>query len=101
MIDPITEDLLVPREATRYFPRGPTGKPLHVAAIYRYMSAGVGGIILESINCPRKCTSRQAVARFLVRLTDRSRVARPTSRQEVACERPNSDIERELDRLGI
>ena len=52
MIDPITEDLLVPREATRYFPRGPTGKPLHVSAIYRYMSVGVGGITLESINCP-------------------------------------------------
>ena len=47
MIDPLIEDLLLPREATRYFPPGPGGKRLHVSAIYRYMSVGVRGIVLD------------------------------------------------------
>ena len=100
MIDPLTEDLILPREATRCFPPGPGGKRLHVCAIYRYMSVGVRGVVLESLNTPRKCTSRQAVARFLNRLSNPAQTLTrsPPGNTRVPTDRT---IERELDRLGL
>jgi Protein of unknown function (DUF1580) len=100
MIDPLAEKLLLPREATRYFPPGPSGRTLHVAAIYRYMSTGVRGVVLESLDAPRKCTSKEAVARFLRRLSDKDR--QPTDAPIGGLRRPNDRaVEAELDRLGI
>ncbi len=101
MIDPLTEDLILPREATRLFPPSPKGKRLHVSAVYRYMSVGVRGIILESIGTPRKCTSRQAVARFLARLNPLTRPTTSPVRDRFASERIDRDVEPELDRLGF
>ena len=56
MIDPMSEDLLTPKEATRYFPRGPSGRYPHVAKIYRLVKEGK----LEHILTPKLATSRQA-----------------------------------------
>jgi hypothetical protein len=101
VIDPLTEELILPREATRLFPRCPKGKTLHISAVYRYMSAGVRGVVLESLDAPRKCTSRQAVARFLARL---SSVGKPTPllpRGDIAGRHADPDVEHELDRLGF
>ena len=48
---------LVSREATFLFPRGLDGKRIHTSAIYRFMSKGARGVVLESLRAPRKCTS--------------------------------------------
>jgi hypothetical protein len=103
MIDPLIEELVLPREATRYFPRGPTGKPIHVAGIYRYMSVGVRGVILESLDTPRRCTSVQAITRFIARLNGtRTGPSTPASpRSHTARERAHHEVEQELDQLGI
>ena len=100
MIDPLVEQLLLPREAAKFFPPGPAGKTLHVAAIYRYMSAGVRGVVLESLNSPRKCTSKQAIARFLNRLSSPAHVL-PKVATAAAPARGDRTIELELDRLGF
>ncbi len=99
-IDPLREDLILPREATKLFPNGPNGKRIHISAIYRFMSVGVRGVILESLNAPQKCTSRQAVARFLGRLSNpsASTVHAPSTSDRL---RTNREAEKELDRLGI
>src|SRR5690349_5080923 len=70
MIDPLSEDLIPPTEATSLFPRNRRGKRLHVTVIYRYMSKGCRGVVLESLRTPRLVTSRQAVARFIRRLSE-------------------------------
>ena len=101
MIDPLVEDLISPAEATRIFPKGPNGKYPHVSKIYRLMKVGYRGVILDSLNTPGKSTSRQAVARFLRRISDTSASAIPSNRSPGARERANHDVERELDQLGI
>ncbi len=65
------------------------------------MKVGYRGVILESLNTPGKSTSRQAVARFLLCISDASEPAIPSNRSPGARERANHDVERELDRLGI
>lgn len=101
MIDPLVEDLITPAEATAIYPRGPNGKKVHVGKVYRDMKHGVWGIVLESIKTPRLATSRQAVARFFRRLSEASRPAVAANHQEVARNRANDEVERELDRLGF
>ena len=101
MIDTLVEDLITPAEATALYPRGPTGKKVHVSKVYRDMGRGVRGIVLESVRTPRLATSRQAVARFFRRLSEVSRPAAPAARSDVARERANHVVEQELDRLGF
>ena len=103
MIDPLTEDLVLPRQATRYFPRGPSGKRISVGAIYRYMSVGVRGVVLESLDTPRRCTSVQAIARFMARLsgTRTSPHAPGSPRPDNTRSLANRAVEQELDKLGI
>jgi hypothetical protein len=99
VIDPLVEDLIWPTEATNYYPRGAAGKKVHVCKVYRDMSKGHRGIVLESIRTPRLATSRQALVRFFARLSGASRMSvRPHADQLV---RKNQVAEAELDRLGF
>ena len=101
MIDPLTEDLVLPESATGLFPRQPNGKKIHVSAIYRYMKHGCRGVILESIRTPRLATSRQAVSRFCRRLSGVSRPAETAIHHDADRRRAKDEVERELDHLGI
>jgi hypothetical protein len=101
MIDPLTEDVILPSEATRIFPKGPNGKHPHVSFIYRAMKTGCRGVVLESIRTPRLATSRQAVARFLQRLSASGRPTSAPARGLEGRERANREVEIELDRIGI
>lgn len=102
MIDVLTESILTPLEAVAYFPRH-GGKKVHVSAIYRYMRRGLRGVVLESIQCGSlRCTSRQAVARFLSRLSARN----STSPDSSASGPPGlsaraREVELELERNGL
>jgi hypothetical protein len=101
VIDPLLEDLITPSDATSLYPRGPTGKKVHVSKVYRDMNQGVRGVFLESIRTPRIATSRQAVARFFRLLTELSRSPRqPTSTRE-SHQRAGDRVDQELDRLGF
>jgi hypothetical protein len=101
VIDPLTEEVITPSEAAALYPRGPSGKKVHVCKVYRDMSRGCHGIVLESIRTPRLATSRQAVARFFRRLTDRRHQMTPPGHEASARYRASREVEQELDRLGL
>jgi hypothetical protein len=69
-IDPLHEDLITLDEARDVFPRSPSGKRPHVSRLYRYTVEGCRGVVLDWIQCgARRCTSKQAIARFFAALT--------------------------------
>ena len=100
-IDPLTEEIITPNEATNLYPRGSNGKKVHVSKIYRDMKNGSHGVVLESIRTPRLATSRQAVARFFHRLSEPSSTSSPASPGRPAPAQTRHEVDQELDRLGL
>ena len=77
MIDPNTETLISLTEAAAMLPRRRAGKKVSISCCYRWTATGCRGVILESIQVGgTRCTSREALARFLEALT----LASPTGR---------------------
>jgi len=69
-IDPLTETVISPPDASRFCPTRRGGKKPHVSCIYRWMKNGCKGVILESLQVGgTRCTSKEALARFFERLT--------------------------------
>ena len=101
MIDPRSEDLILPSAATAMFPPSRRGKKIDVKVVYRYMRTGCRGVVLESLRTPRLVTSREAVARFIRRLSDLDRTNLPPARDRVTRAWSNRRVEQELDRIGI
>jgi hypothetical protein len=89
VIDPLTETIVSPANAAKTLPIRRAGKRPHVSCIYRWMSSGCKGVILESIQVGgTRCTSREALARFFEALTfgavDPPSVRSPRQRQRAA-----------------
>jgi Protein of unknown function (DUF1580) len=101
MIDPLREELMTPKEATKLYPRNAGGKRPHISAVYRHMSIGCHGVILESLLTPRRVTSREAIARFFRRMTELAQRPDVAPVSQPARSRVNRAVECELDRLGI
>ena len=100
MIDPNQETLLSLTQTAKELPVRRGGKRAHVSCVYRWTKAGCKGVILESIQVGgTRCTSREALARFFDRLTDRQSVSVPTSSK--AHNRPVETAEQLLDDAGI
>lgn len=78
MIDVLVEDLIDLRRACREKPfcNGRTGKPAHIASMYRHVMRGARAangerVRLETVRTPSGLrTSREAIARFIAALTD-------------------------------
>lgn len=69
MIDIGQEELIAVRDVPRALPKRPNGRRLHVSAVYRWISRGVRGVVLESARIGGSTyTSREAMARFAERL---------------------------------
>jgi hypothetical protein len=105
MIDVLSEDLIDLREACglRVFKNTKTGKPAHIASMYRHIMRGARAangerIRLEVVRTPSGLrTSREAVARFIAALTDPDATA-PTPR---ARRRQIAQAEAELAGAGF
>lgn len=70
MIDPNTEHLVSLTRACRLFPRRRQGKKPHVSCLYRWTTSGCRGVLLESVQVgATRCTSREAITRFIKRLS--------------------------------
>src|SRR3954452_7840750 len=89
MIDPLIEDLIDLRQAGRQRPlrNSPTGRPCHISQAHRYVLHGaraVNGerVKLEVVKTPSGMrTSREAIVRFICRLTNPSApIAAPQQR---------------------
>lgn len=80
MIDPDSEHIMSLADAAKLpcFPPRRGGKRLHVSCIYRWTVTGCRGVILESVQIGgTRCTSREAVLRFLEQLTQTTGPQRP------------------------
>ncbi|MCK6484476.1 MAG: DUF1580 domain-containing protein [Phycisphaerae bacterium] len=70
MIDTATENLVALRDVPRCLPPRPTGKRLHISAVYRWTLRGVRGVRLETVKIGGTTyTSREAIQRFSERLS--------------------------------
>lgn len=100
-IDPSTETLISLTEAARSLPRRRGGKKPHVSCLYRWTTSGCKGVILESLQVGgTRCTSREALARFLQALTYGPE-EHPPVRSVAARRRAAEAAMRELEREGI
>lgn len=70
MIDLKHEQLIEIRSVPRHLPKRPSGKRIHISAVYRWISRGVRGITLESIVIGgTRYTSIEALERFSEQLS--------------------------------
>ena len=106
MIDPLTEQIISLREATKCLPVRRRGKPVHISCIYRWTLSGCKGIKLESIQVGgTRCTSREALGRFFERLSQKSGIDAdhgiPAIRTPSQRARDDARAERELIEAGF
>jgi len=98
-IDVTTEHLISLREAARLLPRRRKGKRPHVSCLYRWTTSGCRGVVLESVSVGgTRCTSREALARFIDRL---SNLGPLKTVQTTRTLRQQDEVEKELDAEGI
>ena len=70
MIDIAKEQVVTLADATAYVPRRRKGKRPAKSTLYRWTENGVNGVRLEFLQCgSTRCTSVEALQRFLERLT--------------------------------
>jgi len=94
-IDTNLEKLISLRSAAQLLPERRRGKKPHISCLYRWTTTGCRGVILESVMVGgTRCTSREALARFIARLS-----AAGTSVASNPI--PDGQVERELDAAGI
>lgn len=81
-IDIRIEKLMSLKEAAKLFP-GRDGQSIHYVTVDRYAKRGLKGVLLETVQAGhRRCTSIEAVQRFIEALTRRSnggRLVRPVA----------------------
>jgi hypothetical protein len=76
------------------------GRRLHVSRIYAYITQGIDGVRLESVNqFGRRVTSRAAVQRFIRALTQRMQP--PAVVRSADSQRRHRDAEKFLDSIGV
>lgn len=86
----------------RCVPRRPNGKTIHLATVHRWATRGVGGVVLETVQCGgTKCTTAPAIQRFFERLTERRRPATTQARTRREERRAIAEAESILDRAGV
>ena len=70
MIDSTTETLISLSDAAKAVPRRRRGRKTHLSTLYRWATAGVRGVVLETLQCGgSRVTSREAMQRFFERLS--------------------------------
>jgi hypothetical protein len=100
-IDISREPPITLSEAAAHVPRRRRGRKTAVTTLYRWSSAGVRGVKLETIQVGgSRCTSLAALQRFFDRLTTHGLdPGRPTRSAEGPTARRAANADRELDRL--
>lgn len=101
MIDIENEELISLAEAAGMVPSGRKGRSPDVKTVYLWTTAGCRGVVLSSVQAGgRRCTSKQAVLRFIQELTAASTAGKQPRRARPN-EARNRAAEAELDRLGV
>ena len=75
---PLDETRLFVTEVPRHLPLGRNGRPVHPLTVLRWIRQGVRGVRLEALKLGgRWVTSKEALARFMARLSNPSETASP------------------------
>lgn len=103
MIDTFTESLVSLSDAAKLLPMRRGGKRPHISCLYRWTISGCKGVVLESVQVGgTRCTSKEALARFIERLShDNGADDQPTFRTAAQRRRASEEAECELRRLGV
>jgi len=100
-IEILGETLISLHEAARLLPARRRGKRPHISCLYRWTTAGCRGVVLESVSVGNtRCTSREALARFIERLS-RSGSPPVRDKDQATHRRELKQIEKKLDAEGI
>ncbi|MFO0787081.1 MAG: DUF1580 domain-containing protein [Phycisphaerales bacterium] len=71
MIQIAHEQLIALRDAPKHLPPRPGGKRVHISAVYRWITKGVSGVVLEAVRIGGTTyTSLEALQRFADRLSE-------------------------------
>jgi hypothetical protein len=107
MIDVLTEELIPFTEAAKLFPPRRRGRRPSLSCIYRWTAGGCKGVVLESVQAGgTRCTTREAVKRFIERLTNDSgpapaAVTSPKAPHSPRNARATAQAAAYLDREGV
>lgn len=100
MLDLQNEEIISLTEATSLLPRRRRGRKPHVATLYRWAQRGCRGVVLETCQVGgTKCTSVEALQRFVDRLSRRHADPREDDESPTAQE-DHDKAEQELDADG-
>jgi|688.fasta_scaffold1039369_2 hypothetical protein len=92
-IDPISDRLLPLKEAVDLFPRRRKGTRVNIATLWRWMTAGARGVVLETVRVGNQnYTTEQAIRDFI------AAQSRPTG---APIPRPADSAIKRLERLGL
>jgi len=95
-INVLTEQTITLSQAARLLPRLRGDRTVHVSTLYRWIKRGIRGVRLEAAKIGRtSVTSREAIQRFVDRITAAPSAAEP------APPMPDDRIDKELDRHGL
>ena len=98
----LSESVVSLIEAAKLLPRRRKGKRPNVATLYRWTTIGVRGVVLESVQVGgTRCTSREALDRFLAALTAQSAGTPAPGPAPRVNRREVERAERVLDAAGI
>lgn len=100
MIDIKSESVISLAEAPRHLPRRPDGKPRHLSTLYRWMTTGVRGVVLETCMVGgTRCTSIEALQRFSEAISRQGRPGIPVTPKDRRRQR-QADIHRARAKLA-
>jgi hypothetical protein len=101
-IDVLKENVIALRDAAVLLPARRRGKRPHVSCLYRWTTTGCRGVTLESVDVGgTRCTSREAIARFVDRLSALRTGARSMQNEHAVQESDRNAVNHKLDDLGI
>lgn len=98
MIDIETESLLTFSQAAAEQPCRREGKRVSTVTLWRWSTRGSGGVILETLQTPSgRITSREAIARFFLALTEQRQASSGSARPAPPLGRHRSPSRRQRD----
>ena len=101
MIDIRNEELMSLAEAAATMPCGRKERSPDVKTLYAWTKNGCRGVVLESVQIGgRRCTSKEAICRFVDSLTAQAAMPQCRAGKRVDDAR-QKELEAELDRLGV
>lgn len=100
MIDILREDVISLPVAASLLPARRGGKRPHISCLYRWTLHGCRGVVLDSVQIGgTRCTSREALHRFVAELSAQRSDAAGRVGQQPSRERQILAAERELDQI--